>query len=62
MGKGSVDTKTAQKTEKNHFRMIFSLNKIRLGQIRDEMAMGIKCASEWACWGISIWSIKQSME
>ena len=30
--------------------MIFLFNKIRLVQIRDGMAMGIKRASEWACW------------
>ena len=50
------------KKRKNHSWMIFLLNKIRLVQIRDGMAMGIKRASEWACWCISIWSIKQSIE
>ena len=42
--------------------MIFFLNKMRLVHIRDEVAMEIKRASEWACLRILIWSIKQSME
>ena len=41
--------------------MIFLFKKIKMVQIRDEMAMGIKRACEWACWGILIWSIKQSI-
>ena len=42
--------------------MIFLVNKVRLVQIRDGMAMGIKRASEWAGWCILIWSSKQSIE
>ena len=60
MGKGSIDAKTAHKT-KIPFLKDFLLNKSRLVQIHDEMAMGIKRASEWACWCTLIWSIKQSI-
>ena len=50
------------KKRKNHFQMIFLFKKIRSVQIHDEMAMGAKRASEWACWCIWIWTIKQSIE
>ena len=48
MDESFIDIKSAQKT-KNHFWMIFLLNRIRLVRIRDGMAMGIKRAKEWAC-------------
>ena len=61
MGKSFIDIEVL-KEQKNHFWTVFSFDKIKLVPIHDEMAMGIKRASEWACWCILVWSIKKSIE